>query len=246
MFSVIQDPVRFIDVVSAARGDRAPTAADQADSPNVPLAPTLVADAQECGPSFCMTEDALSRIEAALRVQEKRRIPRAGQLSPVPGLRTVESEGSSQNQRPTSLSFEPSPPLAPDRLVSQGAAKRGRFKVRAVLIILIAGALTAALAHNFFTGEMSGEPAGAKVLTIDQASLPAPSLVGAQVAHQTIEEATDQGEDKSKAGTPIEPPVPAPKSASSAASPPNIPAPSLTPHPRMGKPPARARKPSVN
>jgi hypothetical protein len=248
MISPPLDPVDFAELLSAARVGLPPTAAAVPDSPSFPLSPTL-SDSQARDPSFCMTEDALSRIEAALRVQEKRRIPRAGQLSHVSRLPAAECEGSSQNPRPPSLSFRPSPSLAPDRVQSQVAATRRRFNVGAVSIILIgavsiiliAGAVTAALAHYFYTGEISAEPAVAKVLTPDLASLPAPSLVDAQINHRTIDEATDQGEDKSKAGKPIEPPVSDQKSAASAASPPNMPARNLTLHPRLGKPSTSVR-----
>jgi hypothetical protein len=230
MNSTVQDPVHFIDIVSAARGDPAHTAADPSSSSNVPLCPILVEDA----PSFCMTEEALSRIELALRGQEKRRIPRAGQLSPVSGLRAVESEDSSQGPRSNPLQFQISPPLAPERLRPQDALEEGRFNVRAISIVLLAAVLIAALAYHFFAGEMSAEPASAQVLQTVLTPLPPSQLIDAQINHQTIEETTDQVEDRLKSG-PLETPVLAQNLLSSTVSPPNNPAPRLTPHPRVDK-----------
>jgi hypothetical protein len=233
----IRDPVDFIGIFSLESGNLAPSA-DEADSPDP------AHHAAESVPSFCMTEDALSRIEAALRVQVKRRIPRAGQLPPVCGLPAVASDALPQSVPPSALAVRPSSPLAPDHLRSQFAAKHGRFNLLAASTILIVGALTAALAHHFFTSQMSGEPAIAKISTTDLSSLPAPTVVSAPLNHRTIDEAADQRGDKSSA--PNDPPVPAPQSTSSATSPPSIPASSRPLHPRLGKTTASAHKSSAN
>jgi hypothetical protein len=60
-------------------------------------------------PSFRMSEDALARLEAGLRAQEKK-VPRASQLPPVVGLAALGREGSSPEREGSSPEREGSSP----------------------------------------------------------------------------------------------------------------------------------------
>jgi hypothetical protein len=155
-----------------------------------------------------MSEDALSRIEAALRAQEKKHIPRAGQLPPVSGLPAVE-EVSLSNAHPPTLSFQLSPPLAPERLQSINAEKRPYFNTQILSVALIVGAMLAALAYHLFTTEMSAEPAIAKVVASDPVPSPPPQAIEVQVIHPTPMEASNQLDTNPDDGPPPQSPIPA-------------------------------------
>src|SRR5260370_29420850 len=107
----------------------------------------------ESEPSFHMSESALARLEAGLRAQEKKQAPPAGQLPPVFGLRAADSEGSNEGSRQTCsrLSFQPSPPLAPERLLPQ-APKQRRSALDVTPFVLIAGAIAVTVAYYVSTG----------------------------------------------------------------------------------------------
>ena len=109
-------------------------------------------------PSFRMSEDALARLEAGLRAQEKK-VPRASQLPPVVGLAALgregsspEREGSRESSRETCErgSFQPAPPLASERLQVY-APKQRRSNLDVPLLGLIAGTVTVAVAFYFST-----------------------------------------------------------------------------------------------
>jgi hypothetical protein len=121
-------------------------------------------------PSFRMSEDALARLEAGLRAQEKK-VPRASQLPPVVGLAALgregsrperegssperegsspEREGARESSRETCErgSFQPAPPLASERLQVH-APKQRRSNLDVPLLGLIAGTVTVAVAFYF-------------------------------------------------------------------------------------------------
>jgi hypothetical protein len=123
-------------------------------------------------PSFRMSEDALARLEAGLRAQEKK-VPRASQLPPVVGLAALGREGSSPEREGSSPeregssperegsressretcergSFQPAPPLASERLQVY-APKQRRSNLDVPLLGLIAGTVTVAVAFYFST-----------------------------------------------------------------------------------------------
>jgi hypothetical protein len=210
MVSPLRKPAHFVDADSTEFAVPAPVQLDPPTDPAVPapvlldqlttndapLSPTLgehKVGEHKADPSFCMSEDALSRIEAALRAQEKRHIPRAGQLPPVSGLPAVENEASPRTStRAPTLSFQPSPPLAPERLQSIDADKGLHFNAQIFSIVLIAAAMSAALVYHFFTTEMSAEPRFAKVVANDTAPPPPPQAIEALVNHPTPNEASNQ------------------------------------------------------
>jgi hypothetical protein len=183
---------------------------DQLTINDTPLSPTFGEQAtlggQKADPAFCMSEDALSRIEAALRTQERKHIPRAGQLPPVSGLAVVEDEVSPQTAaRAPTLSFQPSPPLAPERLQSVDADKRPNAQI--FWIILIAGAMSAPLAYHFLTTDMSPEHVMAKGAGT-QVPSPPPQVIEAQVNHPTPKGASNQLDTNPEDGQRPQSPVP--------------------------------------
>jgi hypothetical protein len=119
-----------------------------------------------------MSEDALARLEAGLRAQEKK-VPRASQLPPVVGLAALAREGSSPEREGSSPEregssperegsressretcerglFQPAPPLASERLQVH-APKQRRSNLDVPLLVLIAGTVTVAVAFYFST-----------------------------------------------------------------------------------------------
>jgi hypothetical protein len=150
-------------------------------------------------PSFRMSEGALARFEAGLRAQEKRYMPRAGQLPPVFGLRPVESEGSNQGSRQTrnGLSFQPSPPLAPEPLQSQAPMKQQRSGLLILLLVLIAGTITAAVAYHFSTGGVSPELASIKAEPVELSPMLIAPPIETKVNNQTSSDENNQADSMS-------------------------------------------------
>jgi hypothetical protein len=102
------------------------------------------ASADEPEPSFRMSEDALSRLEAGLRAQEKKQPPRVGQ-SP----RVTELDARNETRSMERLSFQPSPPLAPNRSTPELPVKQHFFNLQRLLFLLVSGAVTAGVAYYF-------------------------------------------------------------------------------------------------
>ncbi len=158
---------------------------------------TLGESADE-SPSFRISEGALARLEAGLRAQERMQVPRAGQLPPGFGLGPVAREGSSGSSQRTfnPLSFQPSPPLAPERLRSQ-ALKQRRANLDVSLFVLLAGAITVAVAFHFSTAGVTPEVASIKVEPFELSPKPIAQPIETEVKNKTGSEETNKGDSQS-------------------------------------------------
>jgi hypothetical protein len=154
---------------------------------------------EESEPSFRMSEGALARLEAGLRAQEKKQVPRAGQLPPVLGLSAVESERANENSRKTCnlQSFQPSPPLAPERLQSQ--VRKQRRPDLDVPLVLIAGAIAVAVAYYFSTAGVTPELASIKAEPVELSPKLIAQPAEIKVNSQTGSEENNQRDSKSAA-----------------------------------------------
>jgi hypothetical protein len=152
-----------------------------------------------------MSEGALARLEAGLRAQEKKQVPRAGQLPPVLGLSAVESERASEDSRKTCniQSFQPSPPLAPERLpfaperLQSQVRKQRRLDVP--LVVLIAGAIAVAVAYYFSTAGVTPELASIKAEPVELSPKLIAQPAETKVNNQTGSEENNQRDSKSAA-----------------------------------------------
>jgi hypothetical protein len=160
---------------------------------------------EESEPSFRMSEGALTRLEAGLRAQEKKQVPRAGQLPPVLGLSAAESERANEDSRKTCnlQSLQPSPPLAPERLplaperLQSQVRKQRRPDLDVPLVVLIAGAIAVAIAYYFSTAGVTPELASIKAEPVELSPKPIAQPAETKVNNQPDSEENNQRDSKS-------------------------------------------------
>jgi hypothetical protein len=96
-------------------------------------------------------EATIARLETKPSAREKnQRLPRAGQLTPVSGMRPANAESSSPTRK--ALIFELTPPRAHERLQLPPPRREHRSNLRAALYILIASGIAGSIAYHFSAG----------------------------------------------------------------------------------------------
>ena len=98
-------------------------------------------------------ECVIIRLESGLRAQKQgRRLPRAAQLPPAPGIAPVSPEGS--GHKPAPLTFHLAPPLASERLQPRPPRRHHLNNVRGALAILIASVIAGSTAYYISAGTL--------------------------------------------------------------------------------------------
>jgi hypothetical protein len=173
--------------------------------------------------AFRMSEDALARLEAGLRAQEKKPFPQGAQLPAALGLGLAENAGFPQKD--ANLSFKLSPPPAPERPRSAPLISQQRHHLGGLLYILIAGAILAPVAYYFSIGG-SGQAPGLALTEPKLLEQPTPGQkreqIEAQANNETIGGA-NQGESKGAPPSPVQAPIAPTMPAMSAMVSPGIP-----------------------
>jgi hypothetical protein len=137
---------------------------------------------------FCISESALARLEAGLHAQEKKQLPRAGQLSAVSGLTPVR-ENDTSGRESSGLPSQRS--VVPERLQTPLPTRSQRYILRGLLFILIVGLVTASAAYSILGwGVLSLEPTSMKPEVVERIPTPQQELqpIDARVNNQTSNE----------------------------------------------------------
>jgi hypothetical protein len=95
-------------------------------------------------------EGTIARTEAGPRALKDRRLPRAGQLAPISGIRPVDTEGSGHKRE--TLTFHVAPPLASERIEVPAPSRQHRYNLRGVLGILIGSVIVGLIAYQISVG----------------------------------------------------------------------------------------------
>jgi len=124
-------------------------------------------------------ERLMVALETGQRAQNhNRRLPRASQLPPVPGIvpvnigpvniGPVNIERATTGQRRVAPTFELAPPRARDRFQLPARRREPKYKLRGALGILIAGAVAGSIAYRISAGGLpsASQPAQAAPLQV--------------------------------------------------------------------------------
>jgi hypothetical protein len=162
-FDPLNDPLnpaagRFPPSRAPDRGHRL-----AAEEPRPPAAGNDDLQRLESSVAWLKREGMIARLAAEPRGREAhRRLPRAVQLPPIPGIPPVGTEGSGHTREV----FAVAPPLACERLPLPPSRRQHRRNLRGAVCLLIASAIVGSIAYHVSAGGLlsAWEPAQAASL----------------------------------------------------------------------------------
>lgn len=133
----------------------------------VPSVPKQVSDATSADDDLARLTRSVEQIKRECAVVVRalgrrlpkpvRKLPRAAQLAPVPGLSSVDEAAAFEAVTPSPevIPFHRAPPLAMQRPCPPTPERRRAYRVRGALYLLIAGLIVASLAYHLAGGGLS-------------------------------------------------------------------------------------------